>query len=285
MTPAELKDLLEPFGIKPLKARGQHFLLDEGVVRRMVDVSGITEGDPVLEIGPGPGILTAALLAAGADVVAVELDIRLQALLEERLVPRGLHLVRGDILTFANSDLVARFSGPAGSEGYRLVANLPYAITSRILEKFLTEEPYPSSITVMVQKEVAERICAGPGAMSALAVFVQSLAEVQRAAVVPRGAFLPPPKVDSSVIHMVRHTPSASPLREVSTARFFRVVRTAFAAPRKKLRNTVRGFFDGDAELEKSLHEAQIPMDARPAELSVDQWVSLVRLSGENGPK
>lgn len=275
MKVAELKSLLEPFGVQPLRARGQHFLLDESVVIKMLDVSGVGEGDRVLEVGPGPGILTSALLDAGADVVGVELDIKLQALLEDRFGDT-LSLVKGDILHHKNSELTSRFShaGP-----YRVVANLPYSITSPVLEKFLQGDTRPESMTVMIQKEVADRLLAKPGKMSSIAVFVQTLGTVRRVTNVAKGAFFPPPKVNSSVIHIALKTEQerASDFENVPQDFFFTVVRTAFAQKRKQIRNSLKGFFKDKDDLEKSFKQAEIQTSARPEQLSVEQWFGLVR--------
>jgi len=270
--------LLEPYGIRPLKDRGQHFLLDDAVVARMVGTAGIMKGTPVLEIGPGPGILTEALLGAGAEVVAVELDVKLRALLADRF-GGALVLVDGDVLRFTNGDLASRFRDPARveKEGYRVVANLPYGITSKLIERFLTDEPLPRSATVMVQKEVAERVTARPGAMSALAVFVQTLADVRITDRIPRGAFYPSPKVDSAVIHMQPRT-DLGPEDFGGKGRdvYFATVRKGFSAPRKKLANTVGSFFASREACENAFDKAELALSARPAELGTAQWKALV---------
>lgn len=275
-----LRDLLAPYGIRPLKDRGQHFLLDDRVVERMVDAAAVAPGDRVLEIGPGPGILTAALLSKGAEVVAVELDLKLQALLRGRFgaEPR-FRLVEGDALGFPNADLVARFPASAGSPPatYKVVANLPYNITSDALRKFLLEDPVPSSVTVMIQREVADRILAAPGDMSALAVFVRTFGEVGRVANVPAGAFLPPPKVDSAVIHITRKSRSSLDefFRPVGEERYFSVVRAAFAGKRKQLRNSLKGLAASESALNAAFLRSGVPPERRPEELTVEQWRSL----------
>lgn len=274
MKVSELKALLEPYGIRPLRARGQHFLLDENVVKKMVTVAGVGKGDRVLEVGPGPGILTSALLDAGADLVAVELDMKLQALLADRF-GTALTLVKGDIMHHENSGLLARFSG---SGPYKVVANLPYAITSPILGKFLQGDVRPESMTIMIQKEVADRILAKPGKMSSITVLVQALGSVRRVMNVPKGAFFPPPKVDSSVIHIILRTEAERAARfgGVSQDFFFSVVRTAFAQKRKQLRNSLKGLFQDDRHLEKSFNQAKILASVRPEQLSVAQWFELI---------
>lgn len=274
-----LRDLLEPYGVRPLRDRGQHFLLDDRVVARIVEAAKIAPGDRVVEIGPGPGILTAALLAKGAEVVAIELDLKLQALLRDRFgaEPR-FRLCEGDALGFPNADIVSRFSGPAAvAPSYKMVANLPYNITSDALRKFLREEPTPSSVTVMIQREVADRILAAPGDMSALAVFVRTFGDVVRVVNVPAGAFLPPPKVDSAVIHIARKSRGTLEefFRPVGEDRYFSVVRSAFAGKRKQLRNSLKGLAGSEKALNEAFLRAGIAPERRPEELSVEQWRSL----------
>lgn len=273
MTADELRGLLEPYGIRPIRDRGQHFLLDERVVGRMAEAAGIGPGSRVVEIGPGPGILTVELLARGADVVAVELDHKLSVMLRDRFgnQPR-FRLLQGDALSFSNRDLAAAF-GP-GDATWSVVANLPYAITSDVLRKFLLEEPYPAAITIMIQREVADRLLSAAGEMSAIAVMVQTLGDIGRVANVPAGAFFPPPKVDSAVIHIVRK--DARVLRDffgdVPPNRYFAIVRAAFAGKRKQLRNSLRSLGLPENGLSKAFLKARIAPETRPEDLSVEDW-------------
>lgn len=274
MTGDALRALLEPYGIRPIRGRSQHFLLDERVVADIVAASGVTKGDRVLEIGPGPGILTEALLASGADVVAAEIDQKLCALLRDRFAGTRLVLREGDVLDASNASLASSFA----SEGpYRLVANLPYAITSATLQKFLLDAPAPESITVMIQKEVADRILARAGDMNSLAVLVQTFARVRRVRDVHAGAFFPPPKVASSVIHMERKSTKeiAEFFSGVTQDAYFSTVRRAFAQPRKQLRNSLRGAVKDAEMLEKAFVEAKISPNDRPERLTVEAWQAL----------
>ena len=274
MTPTELRQLLEPLGIRPLKDRSQHFLLDEKVVVGMVDAAGVQKGTRVLEIGPGPGILTAELLRRGAEVLAIEIDKKLCTVLRERFCSyKNFHLVEGDALTFSVAhSLFSR-------DQYAVIANLPYAITSAILQKLLLESPTPISITVMVQKEVADRILAKPGDMSSFAVFVQTLARVERVKNVAAGAFFPPPKVASAVIHMSRRSDEELQkfFGETTASRYFEIVRQAFRERRKQLRNSLKSIATTPSALETAFVEAKISPSARPEELSVTQWAAFAR--------
>ncbi len=274
MTTVELKKLLAAHGIRPIRDRGQHFLLDERVVDKMLDAAKIGEGSRVVEIGPGPGILTEKLLSAGAEVAAVELDQKLCSLLRDRFPQKNFHLMEGDALEVSNDDLAGR-SSVRGA--YAVVANIPYAITSALLQKFLLEEPKPAAMTIMIQREVADRILAKPGKMSSLAVLVQTLGEPRRVANVPASAFFPPPKVDSAVIHIVvREEESVRRALHAATPdRYFAIVRAAFADPRKQLKNTVRAFFPDERAFADALKKANISEKSRPQELSVAEWAAL----------
>ncbi len=273
MTPAELRDLLVPHGIRPVHERGQHFLLDETVVEKMIEAAAIKKGDHVLEIGPGPGILTEKVLAAGALVTAVELDLKLRSLLVERFGQnKDFTLLEGSVLDFTNAALAAH------GKSYKLVANLPYGITSDVLKKFLLESPRPETITIMIQREVADRVLAKKGDMSSLAVMVQAYAEVSRVVNVSSKAFLPPPKVDSAVIHMKRKSDAEMTkfFGRLSPQRYFTVVRAGFAERRKQLKNTLRSVENDENKLKQAFLKAGLNSASRPEELSVIDWLALI---------
>lgn len=276
MRASDLRAQLEAYGIRPLKDRSQNFLLDESAVAALAAAAGVRPGEALVEIGSGPGILTAELLKRGATVAAVELDPKLCRLLRERFPASAFRLIEGDALEIANAEL-SRAAG-AGERGYRVAANLPYAITSATLEKFLLGEPKPRSLTLMLQREVADRILAKPGEMSSLAVLVQALARPRRVRDVPAGAFWPPPKVDSAIIHMDLKNDAelAQQFRNYPQDKFFRIVRAGFAGKRKQLKNSLRALSLPPEQLEKALTEAKISQTARPEELSVRQWSELV---------
>lgn len=274
MTVSELKELLARFEATPVRSRGQHFLLDESAVAALADAAGIGRGSAVLEIGPGPGILTAELLRRGADLTAVELDRKMCALLRHRFIEKKFTLIQGDIIEIKSQVLSGLGSG------YALVANLPYNITSETLVGFLTEEPKPRSLTLMVQREVADRVLAKPKNMSSLAVLVQTYGEPSRVRNVPAGAFYPPPEVDSSVIHIRVKTPAeiAAFFAGVPAETYFALVKAAFAARRKQLKNSLDDFFfrhgrdAGDV-----FGAAKVAPTARPEELTLEDWKSLAK--------
>ncbi|HEX2135810.1 MAG TPA: 16S rRNA (adenine(1518)-N(6)/adenine(1519)-N(6))-dimethyltransferase RsmA [Microvirga sp.] len=257
--------LLRQLGLRPRKRFSQSFLVDRRVPEAIVKAADVGPDDRVLEIGPGLGIMTRVLARKAHDVVAVELDRDLAEALP-RLVPDNVEIVQGDALEF---DPASRFGGP-----YKLVANLPYAITSPFLFRYLDIRPAPAPIVVMIQREVAERIAARPGALSYLAVAVKSVATVRLVRHVPPGAFHPRPKVESAVIRLdPRHEPLVPP---EDRARFLELVRAGFAQPRKTVANSLaQGLGVERAVAVARLERVGIAPERRPHELSLEEWRTL----------
>lgn len=247
------------------KRFGQHFLASDGVVRRIVEVANVDSDSRVLEIGPGLGVLTEALLETGASVVAVELDRDLVGFLGERLP--ALRLIQGDAV---KTDWSALLDG----SGWQLVANLPYNVGTKLITQLLARPEHFCRLTVMVQLEVARRMVAPAGdrKRGSLSVFVEARARARIRIRVPPGAFHPPPKVQSAVVDMRMHD---APQIGVSTpAHFDRVVRAAFTAPRKTVRNTLRSVFEG-AEVDAALSAAGVDPTSRPAKLELVDFQEL----------
>ncbi len=261
--------LLQQRGLRPRKALGQHFLLDQHIVQRIVQAAEVAPGDVVIEIGPGLGILTEALLNAGAEVFAIELDKELAAHLRATFgeVSR-FHLIEGDALMIDPASLV-----PAEKD-YAVVANLPYSIASAVLMHLLEAKKPPRRLTVMVQREVAERLAAKPPAMTILGVAAQFFTTPRIAFVVPPDAFYPPPNVDSAVVVLdVRPCP---PLPPEERARFFRIVNAGFRHKRKQIANSLADEFRVPKESVVQWIAASGIDPARRAEtLSVEEWVKL----------
>jgi 16S rRNA (adenine1518-N6/adenine1519-N6)-dimethyltransferase len=261
--------LLRQLGLRARKSHSQSFLTDVGLTQQIASAADLTPTDDVLEIGPGLGILTKTLAARCRRVVAVELDRELASVLP-RLVPESVQIVHGDALTF---DVTAHLAEP-----YKVVANLPYQITSPFLFRYLSLSPRPTLLVVMIQKEVAERIVAPGGQLSYLAVAVQSTARVRIVRQVPPGAFFPRPKIESAVIRL---DPLPEPLVPFEQREaFLRVVRAGFTQPRKTLLNSLgQGLGQGSgwerAEVRDLLDAAQIAPERRPQELSLQEWRAL----------
>lgn len=258
------------------KRFGQHFLASPGILARIVAGLAPAPEDRVLEIGPGRGVLTAALLATGASVAAIEIDRDLARQLRDRFP--DLTLLEGDALEADWSEVVG---APAG--GYLLVGNLPYNITSPLLEKALTP-PLPARAVFLVQKEVADRIVAQPGtrAYGALTVGIGAAATVERLVVVPPGAFRPPPKVDSALILL---TPRSAPLiAPTEGRRFRRVVTGIFSFRRKQLHRALRELTGWDPpRVDLALERAGADPTIRAERLAVPEFVRLYHALVDGG--
>lgn len=238
----------------------------------MVEAAGVTADDVVLEIGPGPGALTAKLVARAKQVVAVELDADLARDLPGRVPAANLQIVQQDILKF---DLTAL------PPGYKVAANIPYYLTSNLL-RVLCESKNPfSRAALLVQKEVAERVCAKPGDMSLLSVSVQFYCEVSLGKLVPAKLFTPPPKVDSQILVLkYRETPLFA---DVDTRLFFRIIKAGFSQRRKTILNSLSaGLRLGRDETAGLLEAADISPAARAQSLSLDDWYALYTVYCEN---
>lgn len=267
------RSLMRQYGLNPKRSLGQNFLVDENYLDRIVEAAELTQADAVLEIGPGLGGLTQRLVAQAGRVVAVEIDERLIDLLRTRFADRPhFSVVQADILQVQPAAFFAEDSGP-----YKVVANLPYYITSAVLRHLLEASQPPRSAVVMVQKEVAERICAAPGNLSLLAVSVQFYAAPKIVQHVPAGAFYPRPKVDSAVLHLTVYPQPL--LHDVSPALFFRIVKAGFSQKRKQLLNSLSaGLTIPKASIVALLQQALIDPRRRPETLSLDEWGLLYKV-------
>jgi 16S rRNA (adenine1518-N6/adenine1519-N6)-dimethyltransferase len=264
--------LLRAYGLRPRKQLGQNFLADPVALGRIVAAAELTAQDTVLEIGAGVGTLTRPLAEAAGHVVAVELDDGLVPILGQELADlSNVEIVHGDVLGIPSFGLAER--------GFKIVANLPYNITSAILRRFLEQEPRPQLMVVTVQREVADRIVAEPGQMSLLAVSVQLYGVPRIVARIPAGAFYPPPKVDSAVVRIdVRPEPDVDFGGELDDAAFFRVVRAGFEQKRKMLRNALAGGLRMEpGEVEAALAEAGVDARRRAQTLSLEEWGAVAR--------
>jgi len=250
----------------PLKGLGQHFLHDRRVIERIVEGAGVEPGEAVLEIGPGPGGLTRALLDAGARVWAVETDPRMVAFLRARGW-EGLQILEADALTVDYRALAREAGGPL-----RLVANLPYNISGPLLARLLRQREAFRSMTLMLQREVAERLLAAPGSRvrGGLSVLAQVFCDTRPVLRVGPGAFQPRPRVESQVIRLdVRERP-VIPLEDEPT--LWRVVKAGFGQRRKMLRNSLRASVP---DLEACLARAGLTGRERPEALPTEAWIRL----------
>ena len=252
----------------PKKSLGQHWLKDPEILADIAEAAELTGDDVVLEIGPGLGTLTSRLLARANSVTAVEFDADLARKLPGQFPGKKLTVVNQDILQFDLNQL---------PKDYKVAANVPYYITSKIVEKLMTAENKPSIAVLLVQKEVAERIAAEAGNMSVLSVSVQIFAEAELDIEVPRQFFTPPPKVDSQVVILrTRNNPLITPEDQRD---FFRIVKAGFSAKRKKLRSSLSGGLGIDkSAVEELLKNAGISPDARAEDLAIEDWRRLLKV-------
>lgn len=252
-------------GEAPIKKLGQHWLHDPDTLNAMCEAAQLDRQDVVLEVGPGLGTLTQLLVEHAKQVIAVEMDSRLAKNLADRIVAKNLQVVQQDILSFDLSSL---------PKNYKVVANIPYYLTNNLLRKLCESSNPPQMVALLVQKEVAERITAEPGDMSILSVSTQFYNTVSRGRIVPAELFTPPPKVDSQIVSLVRRS---QPLfSDIDNKDFFRVVKASFSQRRKKIRSSLSaGLHISKSQAEELIADAKLSPNARPQELSLDQWHQL----------
>jgi 16S rRNA (adenine1518-N6/adenine1519-N6)-dimethyltransferase len=249
----------------PKKSLGQHWLNDELTLRNICSLAEISKIDTILEIGPGLGSLTKLLVIQAKQVIAVELDNYLAGSLKVNVPADNLKVLNESILDFDLTTLPI---------DYKLVANIPYYLTSNLLRVLSETSNPPKSIVLLVQKEVAERVAASPGSMSLLSVTTQFYWQVGLSEVVPAEMFTPPPKVDSQVILLIRREKLLFP--DIDEKLFFRLVKFGFSARRKTLLNSLaNGFRIEKVTVEDVLNTAEIDPNIRPQMLSLDDWYKL----------
>jgi 16S rRNA (adenine1518-N6/adenine1519-N6)-dimethyltransferase len=275
-TPGQLRRLLGIERLRPRKSLSQNFLTDPEALDAIVEAAELGPGDRVVEIGPGLGVLTRRLLASGASVLAVELDPRLAEYLRRELDGiTGFELIEADALSLHPREMFP-------DERFKLVANIPYHITSPLLHAFLDGDRPPDLTVLLVQLEVAERVAAPPGQMSYLSVFVQNVTEAEVVARVPAAAFEPAPDVDSAVLRLRRRdSPSVPPGPARET--FHRVVQAGFRQRRKQVHNGLTRELPVERDtVEAALAACGVEPERRPQTLSVDEWACL---AADLGPR
>jgi 16S rRNA (adenine1518-N6/adenine1519-N6)-dimethyltransferase len=261
-----IEDTLKKYNIKPSKRLGQNFLIDESILEKIITAAEISQNDTILEIGPGLGILTMKLAEKAKRVIAIEKDKKLAEILNNELEIKNIKNVE-----IINDDALKVFDSRFSISDYKIVANLPYYIVSPIIKMFLEAENKPKSMVLMVQKEVAQRICAKPPQMSILAVAVQFYAQPEIISEVLKTNFYPQPKVDSAIIRI-----KPGPTPEINAGKFFNLIRTGFKHKRKLLGgNLKKGFGIQDSEMEKLFIEIGIDAKTRAENLKIDDWIKL----------
>ncbi|MBI4709346.1 MAG: 16S rRNA (adenine(1518)-N(6)/adenine(1519)-N(6))-dimethyltransferase [Candidatus Portnoybacteria bacterium] len=316
-----IKYLLSKYGTTPLKQLGQNFLIDKNILDKIIEAAQIKKADTILEIGPGLGTLTQELAKKAKRVIAIEKGRNMIQILKETLRDYGnAEIIEGDALKFPITSLfvipvktgiqdneqIPAFAGTtSGSRfkpgmtkvyNYKLVANLPYYITSPVIRKFLESNNPPSEMILMVQKEVAQRICAEPPEMSLLAVSVQFYAQPKILHYVSKSCFWPQPKVDSAIIKIIpkshlplykrgikgdfveKENPPQPSFKKEGASDFFKVVRAGFSAPRKQLAgNLTKGLKINRKIVEEALKKAGISPSQRAETLRAEDWTRITK--------
>lgn len=276
-SPKDIKELLEKYDAKPSKGLGQNFLIDKNILDKIVNSADIKPTDNILEVGPGVGTLTIELAKKAKQVYAIEKDKRMIEILKETLSEfKNIEVINADILKFQVSSLKVK--------SYKIVANIPYYLTSPLIRKFLEmgnhlpAQAGPEEIVLMMQKEVAQRICAKPPKMSLLAISVQFYATPKIISYVSKSCFMPAPKIDSAIIKI---TPARIATRSVaggpiSPDLFFKIVKAGFSHARKQLVNNLSNTLEISREqTENWLIKNNIKPNQRAETLSVEDWKNL----------
>lgn len=276
LPPLNVAALLRSHGLSPNKRLGQNFLVDESALARIVEAADVPPESSVLEVGPGLGSLTRHLARAARRVVAVELDVSLIPLLETVLRDApNVEIVQGDILRIDPAALM-------GEEGYLVVANIPYYITSNLIRHLLESGRKPNRMVLTVQREVAERITARPGDMSLLALSVQVYGRPRVVTRIPAGAFYPAPEVDSAAVRIDLYPQPVIPDEQLDA--FFRLIKAGFSQKRKTLRNALSaGLAIKGEQAARLLESAGIDPRRRAETLALEEWQTLTQAYQQQG--
>ncbi len=282
LSEAEIKKILKEKDLKVLKSLGQNFLVDEKILAEIIQASELNKNDLALEVGPGLGTLTNELVKKCGTVVAIEKDKKMAELIKEKNKPKAafakvargsfLKIINGDILKINLNEIIHKYSE---NKKYKLVSNIPYYITSPVIKLFLENSIQPELIILLVQKEVAERICAKPGKLSVLALSVQIYGKPEIINYVDKSSFYPKPKVDSAILKIKNIKKEFS---DGYYKKLFKIIKIGFSSKRKKLINNLSvGLHVDKKESESILQKAEINLNARAQELSLEEWKKLIQ--------
>lgn len=270
---SNVPEMAHELNFRPKKRLGQHFLIDEYALGRIISAAELGSADVIIEVGPGLGTLTKELAKLAAKVIAVEIDAKLVSTLRKKMSPfRNVKIIHGDMLRITPKQLLE--AEAVDDRSYKVIANLPYYITSPLLRHFLEASPKPSMMVVMVQKEVGEAIAAIPGKMSLLSIRVQFYSKPTIIAYVPAESFYPPPKVDSVILRLdVYHQP---PIKVSDVSGFFDIISCGFSSRRKQLRNSLAQSLQmSPSEVALLLGKIGIDVKRRAETLSLEEWKRL----------
>lgn len=249
---------------QPKKSLGQHWLDDKASLDAVIDIANVNKQDTVLEIGPGLGSLSRRLVERAGRVLAVEIDSDLAKQLRKQITAKNFEVTNEDISKFDLNKLPA---------GYKVVANIPYYLTGKILRLLLESDNKPTQIGILLQKDVAKRLSAGPGHLSILALSVQFYSKVSLGPIVKADLFIPPPKVDSQIVGLKLRP---KPLFLVDETKFFNLIKAGFSARRKKLKSALAGGLRLPKEdIVEHIRAAKLDLNSRAQELSLEDWYCL----------
>lgn len=272
------KTILKKQNVKPIKYLGQNFLIDKKILSEAIKAANFKPSDIIIEIGPGTGILTQELAKRAEKVIAIEKDPKMCDVLRELLKCQkigNVEVIEGDALKIENSKLFKNLK--LKIKNYKVVANLPYYITSPVIRKFLESKNPPRLMVLMVQKEVAQRICEKPPRMNLLAVSVQFYAKPEIISYVPKESFWPKPKVDSAIIKIIPHH-FRDPVSHRFREQFFRIVKAGFSQPRKQLANNLsKGLELNKEQIKRWLVSNKIKPTQRAETLNINDWINLTK--------
>lgn len=276
LDPLPAQTLLRDYGLKPKKGLGQNFLVDDTFLQRIVEAANVTKSDEALEIGAGLGALTRHLAAFAGKVTAVEIDNQLFPILKKVIKDfNNVRLIQGDIMDIDPCEITSQ-------AGYKVVANIPYYLTSNLIRRLLEAPLKPALIALTIQKEVAQRICAEPGQMSLLSLGVQIYGKPNIAFIIPSTAFYPVPGVDSALLIVNLFDQPVIPVELLD--RFFKLAKAAFMQKRKMLHNALAGAPGlGNGKAEELLSRSGIDPDRRAQSLALQEWYLLVKNYQELG--
>lgn len=268
-----IREKLKKYNITPSKKLGQNFLLNDDVLDIIINSADLKSKDFVVEIGPGLGVLTDRLVKKVNKVLTVELDDKLFKILQKEFKNiKNLEILNKNILNIPNENLLSN------ENSYKVIANIPYSITSPILKKFTSQHPKPESMVLLIQKEVAERISANPGELSILGIAVQLYYKVEYISTVSKTDFYPVPKVDSAIVKLVKHNKYEDILEKynILEKELMRIVKIGFSSKRKMLKNNLAsGLHISTQEALGLLKKANLKEKIRAQELSIKDWINI----------
>jgi len=267
MNKTQTKELLRKYNIRPNKTMGQNFLINENTLKKIIKAADLSKDDIVLEVGPGLGILTKELAKKARKVITIEKDKEIVEVLKKELEDyKNVEIICGDILEI-NLEFL---------KNYKVVANIPYYLTSHLIRILLELENQPKEITILIQKEVAERICASPPKMTLLAISVQFYTRPEIISYISKEDFWPEPKIDSAIMKI---TDIKKP-EDINIKKFFKLVKAGFSSPRKQLVNNLSNKLNiNKEEIKTALTECNLDIQVRAERLQITDWVKLLELT------